>query len=102
MTSIDDLAHRGSSWWAEERIQRRRIELLKPYSLRVHLDENQQTQLLFFNGRYARYYQEIMDAMAMRSTEDTEGWSRAETCSHCKGNVTGMTVQRTRARSEEP
>ena len=102
MTRTEDLARRGSSWWAEERIQRRRIDLLKPYSLRFHLDENQKIQLLFFNGRYARYYHEIMDAMAMSVVEDTEGWSRAVTCSHCKGNVPGMTVQRTRARSEEP
>ena len=76
--------------------------MLKPYSLRFHLDENQKIQLLFFNGRYARYYHEIMDAMAMSVVEDTEGWSRAVTCSHCKGNVPSMTVQRTRARSEEP
>lgn len=102
MTRTEELARRGSSWWVEERIQRRRIELLKSYSLRFHLDENQKIQLLFFNGRYARYYQEVMDAMAMRSAEDTEGWSRAVTCSHCKGIVPGLTVQRTRARSEEP
>jgi hypothetical protein len=102
MTRVEDVARRGSSWWAEERIQRRRIELLKPYSLRFHLDENQKVQLLFFNGRYARYYQEMMDAMAMSAAEDTEGWSRDVTCSHCKGKVPGMTVQRTRTRSEEP
>lgn len=102
MTRTEELARRGSSWWAEERIQRRRIELLKPYSLRFHLDENQKIQLLFFNGRYARYYQEVMDAMAMRSTEDMEGWSRAVTCSHCKDKVPGMTVQRTHVLSEEP
>lgn len=90
MTRTEDLARRGSSWWSEERIQRRRIELLKPYSLRFHLDENQKIQLLFFNGRYARYYQEVMNAMAMSAAEDTEGWSRAVTCSHCKDKVPGM------------
>jgi hypothetical protein len=102
MTRTEDLARLGSSWWTEERIQRRRIELLKPYSLRFHLDENQKIQLLFFNGRYARYYQEVMDAMAMNAEEDTEGWSRAVTCSHCKGKLPGMTLQRRRVVPEAP
>jgi hypothetical protein len=96
MTRADDLARRGSSWWTEERIQRRRIELLKPYSLRFHLDENQKIQLLFFNGRYARHYQEVMDAMAMNAAEDTEGWSRGMTCSRSRGKVPGITLQRSR------
>lgn len=102
MTRAEDLARRGSSWWSEERIQRRRIALLKPYSLRFHLDDRQKIQLLFFNGRYARYYQEVMDAMAMNCAEDTEGWSRVVTCSHCKGKVRGMTLQRRRDNSENP
>lgn len=102
VTRADDLARRGSSWWTEERVQRRRIELLKPYSLRFHLDENQKIQLLFFNGRYARYYQEVMGAMAMSDGEDAEGWSRAVTCSHCKGQAPGMTLQRRRVVQETP
>lgn len=89
MTRAEDLARRGSSWWSEERTQRRRVELLKPYSLRFHLDENQKIQLLFFNGRYARYYREVMQDMAMIAAEDSEGWSRGVTCSHCKGNTPG-------------
>jgi hypothetical protein len=94
LTRTDDLARRGSSWWTEERIQRRRIELLKPYSLRFHMDENEKIQLLFFNGRYARYYQEVMGAMAMVAAEDSEGWSRAVTCSRCKGKMRATTAQR--------
>lgn len=101
MTRAEDLARRGSSWWIEERIQRRRIDLLKPYSLRFHLDENQKVQLLFFNGRYARYYREFMDAMSMKNATDSEGWSRGVTCSNCKGIVPVMTMQRIRARSED-
>jgi hypothetical protein len=102
MTRVEDLARRGSSWWIEERIQRRRIDLLRPYSLRFHLDESGKIQLIFFNGRYARYYREVMDAMAMRATEDEDGWARVVTCSLCKGKVPGMTAQRTRVISEEP
>jgi hypothetical protein len=102
MTRAEDLARRSSSWWAEERTRRRRIELLKPYSLRFHLDQDQKIQLLFFNGRYARYYQEVLAAMAMHSTEDAEGWSRAMTCSRCKIKAPGMTVQRRRPISAVP
>jgi hypothetical protein len=76
--------------------------LLKPYSLRFHMDENQKIQLIFFNGRYAHRYQEFMDAMAMRAEEDTDGWSRGLTCSHCKGKSPVTILQRTRARSEVP
>jgi hypothetical protein len=102
LTRSEDLARRGSSWWIEERIQRRRIELLKPYSLRFHLDENEKVQLLFFNGRYARYYQEFMDAMSMSGAEDAGGWSRDVKCSnYCKGKPPALTAQRIRVRSEE-
>jgi hypothetical protein len=102
MTRVEALARRGSSWWSEERLQRRRIALLRPYSLRFHLDENQKIQLIFFNGRYAHYYREVMDAMAMRAADEAEGWSRDVTCSHCKGRMPAMTAQRTRIASEQP
>lgn len=101
MTRVEDLARRGSSWWSEERIQRRRIELLKPYSLRFHLDEKQHIQLIFFNGRYARYYPGVMGAMALNGSEESKDWARAMTCSHCKDNKPKMISQRTRALSEE-
>ncbi|SRR5579883_632552 len=102
MKRVEDVARRGSSWWTEERTQRRRVELLKPYSLRFHMDENQKVQLIFFNGRYARYYREVMEAMELSAVEDADGWSRAVTCSHCKDKVPAMILQRTRARSDEP
>jgi hypothetical protein len=102
MTRVDDLAKRGSSWWAEERTQRRRIELLKPYSLRFHLDGDQKIQLIFFNGRYARYYRQIMDTMPVTASDDMCEWSRDVTCSHCKREVLGSTAQRTRIRSGPP
>jgi hypothetical protein len=102
MTRVEDLAKRGSSWWAEERVQRRRIELLKPYSLRFHLDGDQKIQLIFFNGRYARYYRQVMDSMPVAATDDASEWSRGLTCSHCKEKVVGTTAQRTRIRSVPP
>lgn len=102
MTRAENLAQRGSSWWSEERIQRRRIDLLQPYSLRFHRDEDGKILLIFFNGRYARYYREVMEAMAMPATEDAEGWARIVTCSHRKKNVPSITAQRTRTVAEEP
>lgn len=101
MTRVEDLARRGSSWWSEERTQRRRIELLKPYSLRFHMDEKQHIQLIFFNGRYARYYQDVMGAIALNGAAESRDWSRAMTCSHCKEKKPEMLLQRTRAHSEE-
>ncbi len=100
MKRVEDSARRGSSWWAEERIQRRRIALLRPYSLRFHLDENKKIQLIFFNGRYSRYYREVMDSMAVRAPHEAAEWSRDVQCSCGKGVVKGRTAQRTRVRSE--
>lgn len=102
MTRVEDLARRGSSWWAEERTQRRRIDLLRSYSLRFHLDENKNIQLIFFNGRYAEYYRRMMDSMAVHATDDSQEWSRDVTCSLCKKAVEGQTMQRTRVRSTKP
>lgn len=102
MTRVEDLARRGSSWWAEERTQRRRIDLLRPYSLRFHLDENKNIQLIFFNGMYAEYYRRMMDSLAVNATDDSHEWSRDVTCSTCKKAVEGQTMQRTRVRSTTP
>jgi hypothetical protein len=101
MTRAEDLAKRGSSWWAEERLQRRRIDLLKPYSLRFHLDEEKKIQLIFFNGHYSRYYRQVMESMAVSATDDQPEWGRRVTCSHCKGQVFGSTAQRTRVREDD-
>jgi hypothetical protein len=101
MTRVEDVAKRGSSWWAEERIQRRRIDLLKPYSLRFHMDNEQKIQLIFFNGRYSRYYRQVMDSMSISTAEESNEWSRTVLCSHCKGLVLGSTAQRRRVRAEQ-
>jgi len=98
----DDLARRGSSWWVEERTQRRRIALLRPYSLRFHLDSDKNIQLVFFNGMYAPYYRQFIEAHAMNETDEVCEWSRDMKCSHCKGMTTFSTVQRTRARLGNP
>jgi hypothetical protein len=65
-------------------------------SLRFHLDGAQKIQLVFFNGRYSRYYRQVMDSMPLSSVNEPYEWSRIVTCSNCKGEVTGSTAQRTR------
>ncbi len=102
MTRVEEIARRSSSWWTKERTQRRRIALLKPYSLRFHLDENKHIQLLFFNGMYSRYYAEFMQAMALRDREEPEEWCRDVKCSCCTEKRTGTTAQRTRVHSDQP
>jgi hypothetical protein len=102
MTHLEDAARVGSSWWTEERTQRRRVALLKPYSLRFHLDEDKNIQLIFFNGMYSRYYRQFMDSIATQDTDEAEEWSRDMKCSSCKKKVLGTTAQRTRVRSGSP
>jgi hypothetical protein len=101
MTRVEDVARRGSSWWAEERTQRRRIDLLKPYSLRFHLDDDKKIQLVLFNGMYSRYYRQFMESMSMRDADEPEEWTRTMKCSLCRRLVRGVTAQRTRVRSAE-
>jgi hypothetical protein len=85
MTRVEDLARRGSTWWAEERTQKRRIALLRPYSLRFHLDEGEGIQLIFFHGDYAQYYREFTQSLAAAEADGPEGWARVIKCSRCKG-----------------
>jgi hypothetical protein len=85
MNRVEDLARARSAWWAESKVRSRRVALLKPYNLRFHLDEQEHIQLIFFNGRYAEYYQEFMRSIVR--TEEADGWVRGVTCSHCKQSI---------------
>ena len=102
MTHLEDAARVGSSWWAEERTQRRRVALLRPYSLRFHLDEDKNIQLIFFNGQYSRYYRQFIDSIATHDPDEAEEWSRDFKCSCGKKKAIGTTAQRTRVRSSSP
>jgi hypothetical protein len=101
LTRTDDLARRGSSWWMEERTQRRRIDLLRPYSLRFHLDEKELIQLVFFNGRYSQHYKQVMRQMNMLDPEEPEGWRRCLNCSCCK-SIQAHTASRATAPASHP
>jgi hypothetical protein len=80
---VEDAASSHASWWAEERARSRRVSLLKPYSLRFHMGEDDLIQLVFFHGGYAGYYPRHMQLL-MRTTDmaDTK-WSRSLECSQC-------------------
>lgn len=81
----ESLARAQASWWAQERVRSRRVELLKPYNLRFHLDENKNIQLIFFNGKYSDHYDSFTRSLAAVSDEEEPGrWSRIVTCSHCR------------------
>lgn len=92
MNRVEAIARERAAWWAEERIRSRRVALLKPYSLRFHLDEEKHIQLIFFNGRYAPYYREHVQALAGTEADEPEVWTRALQCSWCKRRK--ETVQR--------
>jgi hypothetical protein len=82
---VETLARARASWWAQERVRARRVELLKPYNLRFHLDENNHIQLIFFNGIYSDSYDNFTRALGAVSDEEEPGrWSRIVTCSHCR------------------
>jgi hypothetical protein len=102
MKHVDELARRGSSWWAEERTQRRRIALLRAYSLHFHMDANGNIQLIFFNGTYAPYYRRFMDTIAERDADEPAEWSRCVKCSCCKHSTAPMARPTARALLELP
>jgi hypothetical protein len=86
---VDDLMGRvetglreGSAWWVQEKIRTRRVELLKPYNLRFHMDEGGFIQIILFHERYAPYHREFTKALG--GGEDEDDWRRGYTCSLCK------------------
>lgn len=81
MDRIEDNARRGSNWWMEERTRNRRVNLLKPYSLRFHMNDEGLIQLILFHGDYAQQYQSFV--RGLRIEEGDIGWSRGFVCSRC-------------------
>jgi hypothetical protein len=92
MGRVDDLARNGSAWWNEDRMRSRRVDLLKPYNLRFHMDDQGKIQLVFFNGNYARYYQPYMRTLT-HTNEELPSWSRNFECTQCKQLMTARGQQ---------
>lgn len=79
----EEAAQAGSTWWADHRERSRRIALLKPYSLRFHMDDEGSIQLVFFHGHYASYYPRFVQTLTESAGAEAGEWSRRVDCSHC-------------------
>lgn len=84
MNRVEANARERSAWWAEEKVLRRRVALLQPYSLRFHLDEDRHIQLIFFNGRYAPFYRDHLQTVAGPDADEPDVWTRGMQCSWCR------------------
>ncbi|MFO0845716.1 MAG: hypothetical protein U0797_25585 [Gemmataceae bacterium] len=80
---IDDAAQSGAAWWTEERARSRRVGLLKPYSLRFHLGEDDLIQLVLFHGGYADHYRRYLQTLMNSQDAGEVSWSRSCECSGC-------------------
>jgi hypothetical protein len=81
MNRLDERARSGLAWLSEERLRNRRMQLLKPYNLRFHMDESGLIQIILFHGRYADSYAEFVRSLALEDAG--EGWERKYVCSLC-------------------
>lgn len=91
MGRVENLAKVGGAWFAEERTRSHRVALLRPYNLRFHVGSDGNIELIFFNGRYARYYQEFVQARS--PSQEPEEWARCCACSMCKDCPQAHTVK---------
>jgi hypothetical protein len=82
MGRIEEGVKEGSAWWAQEKVRNRRVELLKPYSLRFHMAEDGRIQIILFNGSYAHYHRQFTNSL--EPVEEEPEWRRGYTCSWCK------------------
>jgi hypothetical protein len=85
---VEELAQSGSSWWVEERARSRRVALLRPYSLRFHMDEDGLIQLVFFHGNYANSYPQFVQQLMRSGDRCQEQWARGLECSCCRSRIT--------------
>src|SRR5262245_13849060 len=79
LNRVEDLARAGAGWWSEARLRSRRVDLLRPYSLRFHVCDEGNIHLIFFHGDYARQYPEFVRSLG---TDEAPGpWARVIQCS---------------------
>ena len=83
MGRVEKAASAGSDWFRNERMLRRRVELLRPYNMRFHMDRGGHIQIILFNGRYSRYHREFVHSTVHPDDEVPEEWARTWSCSHC-------------------
>jgi hypothetical protein len=78
----EDASKASVQWFREERVRSRRVDLLKPYSLRFHVHTDGTIQVIFFHGDHARQYRQFLSTLT--DCDDTELWARTMEVSHCK------------------
>jgi hypothetical protein len=98
MDRVEDLARERARWWAEEKVRNRRVDLLRPYNLRFHLDEDGNISIILFNGRYAKYHAEFVRQIASPDPENAEDWERRFSCSRCKKWASTLAGRRSEAK----
>ena len=79
----EEVAQTSSTWWGDQRERSRRIAVLKPYSLRFHLDDENLIQLVFFHGNYAPYYPRCLQTLTESQVMESAEWTRGVDCSRC-------------------
>ncbi len=75
MNRAEESARTGTRWWAEKHLRDRRVALLKPYSLRFHLDANERIQLIFFHGDFAAQHESVVRALANPTGDESLEWA---------------------------
>lgn len=78
----DDAGKAGVLWFQEERTRSRRVELLRPYNLRFHINDEGHIDLIFFHGGYANFYPQFVADLTEH--DDQENWTRGIEFSRCK------------------
>ncbi len=78
----EDASKASVLWFREERIRSRRVELLKPYSLRFHMHTDGLIHVIFFHGDYAAQHPQFLSTLT--DAPDEERWTRTMKCSRCR------------------
>jgi hypothetical protein len=102
MNRVEGSAQAGTKWWAERSMREHRISLLRPYNLRFHADADGRIQLIFFHGRYAAQYQNVVQAVVAPDPTEPDGWVRGYTCSRSKDRIVPVAADRRPEASNEP
>lgn len=84
MTRSEESARLGTRWWTERHLRERRVALLRPYSLRFHLDASDRIQLIFFHGAYATHHDDVVRSLTGSSGDGPLEWSPDYCCSQSK------------------
>jgi hypothetical protein len=87
MGRVEESARAGTQWWVEKTMRERRVALLRPYSLRFHLDADDRIQLIFFHGVYAAYHKDAVRSLANPDGDESLEWSPGYCCSRSRGRT---------------